>query len=280
MPPSSSRMRSVQQARAASSIAIFTCGHVASSLIQTNQLRQNTGQNQTAAACAAPDAHRVRGRSRTSARSGSACRNGTPRRRGAAARCTCSIATAAAIRRRVSASSSRPSKRCTSHSGTLAPQRCAMRSICGKRVIGRMPGTMLARIPAAAQRSRKRRNTVGIEEELRDGAIRAGVELRLQVVELERRARRFGMHLRDTSRRKSRSRRPTSIPSPDRPRRRSLADAARTLPSPAADRRAARRCDECRAPSSCVRCRESLRAAHRRRSDAGPPSAASSPGSA
>ena len=49
-------------------------------------------------------------------------------------------------------------KRSCSQSGMLAPQRAAKRSTCGKRVIGRMPGTIGARMPAAAQRSRKRRN--------------------------------------------------------------------------------------------------------------------------
>ena len=59
------------------------------------------------------------------------------------------MATFAAIMRRVSGSSSSPSKRRRSQSGTEAPQRAAKRSICGKRVIGRIPGTMLALMPAA-----------------------------------------------------------------------------------------------------------------------------------
>ena len=43
--------------------------------------------------------------------------------------------------------------------GMLAPQVRANRSTCGKRVMGRIPGTSGASMPRAAQRSRKRKNT-------------------------------------------------------------------------------------------------------------------------
>ncbi len=101
--------------------------------------------------------HRARGRWPRSARRGSACRSGTPVTPFCCRRLTCSIAQLAAISRRVSGSSSSPSKRCTSQSGTLVPQRLANFSMCGKRVIGRMPGTISASMPAAAHWSRKRR---------------------------------------------------------------------------------------------------------------------------
>ena len=81
------------------------------------------------------------------------------------------MATLAAIKRRVSGSSSRPSKRCCSQSGTDAPQRSANLSNCGKRVIGRMPGTMLTPMPARCAAIAKAQEQVGLEEELRDGAI-------------------------------------------------------------------------------------------------------------
>src|SRR4029450_12208361 len=52
---------------------------------------------------------------------------------------------------------------------------------------------MYARRGAAVAESQE---TVRVEEELRDRALRAGVELRPEVVELEIGARRLGMHFR------------------------------------------------------------------------------------
>ena len=83
--------------------------------------------------------------------------------------------------------------RSRNHAGTLAPQRSAKRCSCGKRVIGKMPGTDGRSMPAAAPRSRKRRIAVRIEKELGDGARRAGIQFAFQVIEVERGARRLGM---------------------------------------------------------------------------------------
>ena len=96
--------------------------------------------------------------------------------------------------------------------GMPAPQRSAKRHTCAKRVMGRMPGTIGALMPAAAQRSRKRRKTCGVIEELRDRAGRAGVDLALEVVEIGLRRAGLRVHLRiggdrDVKRRDARERR-------------------------------------------------------------------------
>ena len=69
-------------------------------------------------------------------------------------------------------------------------------SMCGKRVIGRMPGTMSARDAGGRALVAEAQEDVRVEEELRDRAVRAGVDLRAQVVEIELRARCLGMHFR------------------------------------------------------------------------------------
>ena len=59
--------------------------------------------------------------------------------------------------RRVSASSSRPSKRWPSQSGTPAPHMALNFRTWARVFTGMMPGTIGTVMPAAAQRSRKRR---------------------------------------------------------------------------------------------------------------------------
>ena len=136
----------------------------------------------------------------------------------------------------------------------------AKRSTCGKRVIGRMPGTIGAWMPAAAQRSRKRRNTSRVVEELRDRTRRAGVDLALEVVEIGMppSAPRVHFRIRRDRNLEGRERRQS------RDQVRGIGEAVRVrrvaAPRPAADRRAARPGDGSPGPSSRARCRGSRRA--------------------
>ena len=64
-----------------------------------------------------------------------------------------------------------------------------------KFVTGMMPGTIGAVMPRSPGRVQESQEDVGVEEELRDGSICAGVEFALEVVEVSLRRRRLRMHL-------------------------------------------------------------------------------------
>ena len=78
-------------------------------------------------------------------------------------------------------------------SGRLAPHAPANFRTCAKLVTGRMPGTIGTAMPARPRAVAEAQIRLGVEEELRDGAARAGIDLALEIVEIGRGARRLGM---------------------------------------------------------------------------------------
>ena len=97
---------------------------------------------------------------------------------------TCSAAIAAAISLRVAGSSSSPSKRAASQSGTEAPVRCAKLFACLKFCTGRMPGVIGHGDAARPHAVEIAEVEIVLEEELRDRARRAGIDLGLQHVDV------------------------------------------------------------------------------------------------
>ena len=91
---------------------------------------------------------------------------------------------AAATRCVVCGSASSPSKRRASHDGMVAPQRPAKPATCLKLWIGTMPGHDRRPDAARARRLQEAQVVRVVEEELRDDAAGAGVDLGLQVVEV------------------------------------------------------------------------------------------------
>ncbi len=80
-----------------------------------------------------------------------------------------------------------------SSAGISAPQASANLRVCATLVTGRMPGRIGASMPCAAATVAEPEEGFGREEELRDRAGGAGVQLALQIVEVGLRVRRIGM---------------------------------------------------------------------------------------
>ena len=78
--------------------------------------------------------------------------------------------------------------------GMLAPQVWAKRRVLATFDTGRMPGTISTSMPGRRRFVAEAEEAVGREEELGDRAVGAGVDLALQIVEIELRAStKFGM---------------------------------------------------------------------------------------
>ena len=86
--------------------------------------------------------------------------------------------------RRVSTSSSSPSNRLASQAGTLAPHRPAILVMPWKFETGMMPGTIGAFDAGRGGTVAEAQEIVGIEEELGDAAVGAGIDLALEIVEV------------------------------------------------------------------------------------------------
>ena len=128
-------------------------------------------------------------------RRGSACRNGTRRRPSPAGG-----GTARRRSRRRPAGASRGRCRAPRRGRPSSPARRRRTApanffTCAKLVTGRMPGTIGTVMPAVRGALDEAQIDVGVEEELRDRAGGAGIDLALQIVEIGRGARRLGMGL-------------------------------------------------------------------------------------
>ena len=114
----------------------------------------------------------------------------------------------------------------------LAPQRAAKRSTCGKRVIGRMPGTMQARDAGGRAAIAKAQEHVGVVEKLVMARVAPASILRLQIVEIEFGDARLRMHFRIGGDRDVEVGNALEARAPGPPRRQSRPDAARSASAP------------------------------------------------
>ena len=131
------------------------------------------------------------------------------------------------------------------------------------------PGWIGAVIPARGAGVAEAQEILVVEEELGERDAGARVDLALEVVDVRRRARRLGMHLRIGRRPRSRSRRPSRSACDQLGRAgEARPDAARTSSRPSADRRGAPRSAAPPAARSRARPRASPRGWRRRRSGA------------
>ena len=182
--------------------------------------------------------------------------------------CTCSMATLAAIICRVSASSSSPAKR------SLQPRRHGGAAARGealqlRETRDRQDARHDRRLDAGRRgQVAKAQEHVHVEEELRDRARCAGVQLALQIVEIEQRRAAPPDAPPGKPRPRYRNPRRASGRPPGRPHRHSRPGAAGTRRCRAPGRRAAQRDGARPCPSMRGRCRRFPRGARRCRSDA------------